>query len=444
MKILSDIKDYGEFIIFMNIKDNIFSILGSTEEVISPPKMLALVLASVFGEAKSSGLDEPSKASPPNITTRMLRVADLSSIAAPVSNGYGNNDYSAAKSLVLSLSIYNQLVERGFAQDRHFRMKWQRFLEIANAAQYIASLYEPNMIEKAYIAGLLHDFGRICLHRYFPEEFTLAQSITSEGTDVLIAEKSVFGTDHQEIGQLIAVKWGMPQKLTEVIGNHHPNQESIVHLPVLTRIIILADNLILIKQLNVETLRSDQLRLKLVKACADSLGIEIDQLDKIYSVLPKHFLHAPDSTVNKTGIWKSLDKMNNELFSLYDELGHMFKERQELSRRMLQESRNEGSLESLTMAFSTLSHYINNSIMAISGKGEFLQMLYDKNDKEGVFEQIPDMTRTILKTVRKISIILEELSSIMDLDNAEHFKNSKAINIDMALKARLDSKIVPE
>ena len=428
----------------MNIKNKIFSILGSTEEVISPPKMLAQVLASVFGECEKSGLDEPSNASPPNITTRMLRVADLSSIAAPVTSGYGNLDYSAAKSLVLSLSIYNQLVERGFAQDRHFKMKWQRFLEIANAAQYIASLYEPNMIEKAYIAALLHDFGRICLHRYFPEEFSLAQSMTSDGADVLIAEHSVFGTDHQEIGQLIAVKWGMPLMLTEVIGNHHPNQESIVHLPALTRIIILADNLLLIKQLNLETLKSDQLRLKLVKACADGLGIEINQLDKIYSVLPKHFLYASDSTVNKSGTWKSLDRMNNELFVLYDELGHMFKERQELSRRMLQESRNEGSLESLKMAFSTLSHYINNSIMAISGKGEFLQVLYDKNDKEGVFEQIPDTTRTIIKTVRKISIILEELSSIMDLDKTERFKNSNAINIDIALKARLDSLTVSE
>jgi signal transduction histidine kinase len=444
VNILSDMRIRVILLFFMNIKDRIFSILGSTEEVVSPPKMLAMVLASVFGDGESFDENKPSKTFDPNITLRMLRVADLSSIAAPASFGHGNSDYSAAKSLVLSLSIYNQLVDRGFAQDRHFKMKWQRFLEVANASQYIASLYEPSLVEKAYIAGLMHDFGRICLHRYFPEEAALAQSMISDGTDILSAEKAVFGTDHQEIGQLVSIKWGMPPKLTEVISNHHPNQESIVHLPLLTRIIILADNLLFIKHLNLETLRGDQSRLNLVKACADSLGIEITQLDRIYSVLPKHFLYASDSSADKSGVWRSLAKMNDELFSLYDELGHMVKERQELSRRMLQESRDEGTLESLKMAFSTLSHYINNSIMSISGKGEFLQMLYDKNDKDGVFERIPDMTRTIMKTVRKISIILEELSSIMDLDKARHFKDSKAIDIDSALKARLDSLIVSE
>ena len=152
----------------MTIQHRILSTLATTEEVISPPPMLAMVLETVF---KQGGVPKDTKLSNqanPNITTRMLRVADFSSIAAASSDGHTNLDYGAAKSLVLSLSIYNQLVDRGFTEDKQFLIKWQRFLEVANASQYIASLLDPALIEQAYIAGLLHDFGRICLHRVFP------------------------------------------------------------------------------------------------------------------------------------------------------------------------------------------------------------------------------------------------------------------------------------
>ena len=104
----------------MTIQHRILSTLATTEEVISPPPMLAMVLETVF---KQGGVPKDTKLSNqanPNITTRMLRVADFSSIAAASSDGHTNLDYGAAKSLVLSLSIYNQLVDRGFTEDKQF------------------------------------------------------------------------------------------------------------------------------------------------------------------------------------------------------------------------------------------------------------------------------------------------------------------------------------
>ena len=353
--------------------------------------MLAMVLATVFNKNMEATDKQLPKAFNPNITIRMLRAATNSSITTPESSGNGRSDYDAAKSLVLSLSIYNQLVDRGFTSDRQFNMRWQRFLEVANASQYIASLYNVELIEKAYIAGLLHDFGRICLHRYFPEEASLAQAMASDGMDVLEAERSVYDTDHQEIGHLVAAKWGMPQLLTEVIKNHHPrNEDNVPDLPILTRIIILADNLLSLRQINIETLRNDPSRLKHVEICSRSLGINMKELDQIFSVMPKHFLYDVSLECDPSEGLKRLSMMNDQLFNIYIELGRIFKERQELSRRLLEESRTEATLDSLRMAMATLSHYINNSIMSISGQGEFLQLLYDNGDRERAFEQIPE------------------------------------------------------
>jgi len=421
----------------MATKDIALSKLASTEEVISPPPMLAEVLSSVFQEENAlSGEAQPPN---PNITMRMLRVADLSSIAAGVHDAEYGLDYSAAKSLVLSLSIYNQLVDRGFTQDPEFNAKWRRLLEIANAAQNIAALYDPSLIERAYIAGLLHDFGRICLHRYFPEEAKMAKNIISEHCDVICAERAVFGTDHQEVGHLVAVKWNMPEQLTEIIGNHHAEPKDIGALSPLTRIIVMAGNLTLIRQKTIGSVKRDPSKMDVIMSAARSLGVKAGQLAKAYSILPKHCLYTADPDDDRPQTLDCLAKMNDELFGIYVELGQMFKERQELSKRLLMESKEEGRLESLKTAVSTLSHYINNAIMGISGKGDILRMLYDRGEKEAMIEQIPDTIRAIDKNVKKISVILQELSSIIDLNATKRFKDSRAIDIDESLKARLES-----
>ena len=97
-------------------------------------------------------------------------------------------------------------------------------------------------------------------------------------------------------------------------------------------------------------------------------------------------------------------------------------------------------MKSLKMAMSTLSHYISNTIMSVRGRGEMLQMLYDKGDKDEIFNRIPEMTRTIERTVHKICIILEELSTIINLNDTKYFKDSMAIDIDSAIKARMEKE----
>lgn len=406
--------------------------------------MLEMVLAAVFDKNMDAADNQLPKPFNPNITVRMLRAAMTSPKAANETKAIGAINYDAAKSLVLSISIHNQLVDRGFTSDRQFNKKWQRFLEVANASQYIASLFNSELIEKAYIAGLLHDLGRICLHRYFPEEASLEQELESNGMDLLEAERSVYDTDHQEIGHLVAIKWGMPNLLTEVIKNHHPVDENdIPNLPTLTKVIILADNLLSLRHINIETLRKDPSRLKYVEICSKSLGINIKELDQIYSILPRHFLYDVNLDYDPTGGLKRLSMMNDQLFDLYIEMGRMFKERQELSRRLLEESRTEATLDSLRMAMATLSHYINNSIMSISGQGEYLQLLYDQGDRERAFEHIPEMTRAVIKTVKRVSTILDELSKIKDLNKIKYFKDSIAIDIDNEIKLTLENQMIP-
>lgn len=73
-----------------------------------------------------------------------------------------------------------------------------------------------------FIAGLLHDFGRIVLARYLSKESEQAQIYSQEhGVSLLLAEQRSAGADHTQLGTLLAATWKLPLGLREAIQYHH-------------------------------------------------------------------------------------------------------------------------------------------------------------------------------------------------------------------------------
>ncbi len=319
---------------------------------------------------------------------------------------------------------------------------WQHFLETATAAQNIATSINYPVPEEAYIAGLLHDFGLLFLQRYFPDENAQTKRLIGGGLPIVDAERKIFDLSHQDVGLLIATRWNLPGKLCEAMTNHHPvSAGDVAKLPRLSQITVLADNLSPSNFEIPDNLDQAGYKIEILEACCDSIGLGMEEIKKVYSVLPKQVLyHAEGMNLNMGDAVQYLSRVNSELFDLYIELANTFKERQELSRKLLKEERLEGTLESLHIALATLSHYINNSTMSISGQGEVMRLLYDKGDKEQAFARIPAMTDAIKNSVKKISIVLEELSNITKMEKINYFKHSKAIDIEQSLKSRLDSQ----
>ena len=56
----------------------------------------------------------------------------------------------------------------------------------------------------------------------------------------LDAEREVFGFNHAEIGEKVAVKWNLPETLVDAIGHHHTPELSNIN-PLLVSIVHIAD-----------------------------------------------------------------------------------------------------------------------------------------------------------------------------------------------------------
>lgn len=96
---------------------------------------------------------------------------------------------------------------------------WRHSLACALAAEEIAA---AGMIERdfAYLAGLLHDVGRLALGMIKPVEYAdLLATATSE--EIRKAERDLFGVDHCEAGRWLTEAWKLPKPFIDCAASHH-------------------------------------------------------------------------------------------------------------------------------------------------------------------------------------------------------------------------------
>lgn len=72
--------------------------------------------------------------------------------------------------------------------------------------------------EEFFIAGLLHDLGKVP----FGDEYIHVLSTANQEQRPLVeVERELLGIDHQEVGDLIAAKWKLSRAMSSCIGYHH-------------------------------------------------------------------------------------------------------------------------------------------------------------------------------------------------------------------------------
>jgi len=127
---------------------------------------------------------------------------------------------------------------------------WEHSFGVGMVSKVIAEKVGYRDLEKAYIAGIIHDLGEVFLGHFMAREFQRVLEYTRQKAVKLVdAEAEMLGTTHSEIGLVMARKWNFPDPYCEVISYHHTPAEATID-PVLCAIVNLSDLFCSVRGLN--------------------------------------------------------------------------------------------------------------------------------------------------------------------------------------------------
>lgn len=120
---------------------------------------------------------------------------------------------------------------------------WCHALLTALLARQLAERSGYPRAEEAYLAGLLHDVGRLALLATLPEDYA---PLFEAGLDELTLagqERARFGIDHAEAGAWLAERWQLDLLFCDSLRYHHEPLERVNSAHPLARIVALAERL---------------------------------------------------------------------------------------------------------------------------------------------------------------------------------------------------------
>ncbi len=127
------------------------------------------------------------------------------------------------KDLILSLHLFEN-VKPDLLKNYHLNELWNHSTAVAIIAKHIANDFgfSKEKIENCFIAGLLHDIGRLILVNEKPFDYVkVIEKVQEEHLSVSDAENELFKINHSEIAAYLISIWGFSHIVVLSVFLHH-------------------------------------------------------------------------------------------------------------------------------------------------------------------------------------------------------------------------------
>lgn len=162
----------------------------------------------------------------PVLTVKILKVVNSAYYSLPkqitsVGHSVVYLGFNTIKNLSLSIAAIGMLPktnEAGFDGQQYLLHS----LATAAIAKQLALKVDDADPMDCFIAGLLHDFGKVVLAQFMPAEFRTALDVSKQqGTSLHLALRQVIEVDHAVVGAMLVEKWRFAPKLVETIRHQY-------------------------------------------------------------------------------------------------------------------------------------------------------------------------------------------------------------------------------
>lgn len=163
----------------------------------------------------------------PSLTARLLRLVNsvYYGITTPV-NSIEEAVFYLGVRQIRQLAMVTPVIEefQRIAGKTPFPWRdfWQHCIATALVTSEVVNLAAPGAEEADYVAGLVHDVGKIAMAAAFPHHFAeIQRQCAQTGASLLQTESEVLGVDHAELGAQYLRNHNLPPVLVETAQHHH-------------------------------------------------------------------------------------------------------------------------------------------------------------------------------------------------------------------------------
>jgi len=199
---------------FMGVLPSMPQVVLKAQEVMSDPDSSFKELASVIATDQA-------------ISVRILKLANSAyyGLAGKVTSiGHA--------SVLLGMRIFGEIVIMAGTSNmlsktlKGYRVEsedmWRHSLAVGIGSRLIASRKAPELANDAFVAGLIHDSGKIMLDEHVLKRRKSFEECMKDGQQPFFeVEQRILGFDHSEIGAEVFKSWGIPEILTAAVRYHH-------------------------------------------------------------------------------------------------------------------------------------------------------------------------------------------------------------------------------
>ncbi|MBK9473354.1 MAG: HDOD domain-containing protein [bacterium] len=208
------------------------SIVMTTRDLPAMPQVAAKVLELASDPGTSAGQLQQVISDDQAMTGRILKIANSAMYSCSrriktLSEAIVMLGFNSIRSLVVTSAARNLYNTRKSRTGLKERLLWEHSIGCAIACRLLAAERIPGLAEEAFLAGLMHDIGKLVLNLRMPEKFDeVVQVVYNENRPFHTTEAELLGFDHAQVGALLVNKWKLSPLLEEAILNHH-NPEAL-------------------------------------------------------------------------------------------------------------------------------------------------------------------------------------------------------------------------
>ena len=205
---------------------NLDAIYGQIDSLPSLPTIVSQVLR-VTGDPESSANDLMRAILPDqSMCATILKIANSAFFGLPrqvstLEKAVMVLGFNEVKNIVLGKAIFNSFKELSANNQTTIEKFWQHSFTCGLAAKILAERIKLSPSE-LFIAGLIHDIGKLAMLITFPTIYSHLLEVEEENwTENCAREQELFFISHDEVAHTMLQRWLFPPELTKAVGYHH-------------------------------------------------------------------------------------------------------------------------------------------------------------------------------------------------------------------------------